>query len=288
MKKVIFSAVMLLAVLGCKGEFENPDNKAVKVKQVQEQSQELTKAQLDAYLQLKGIKDRQGNQRDRALQAFIERYAMAETIKNQPVLDADVIKVELIEKRNDILLKAYFDSYLDNKVDEGAIDTFYQTNADHYKNRKVKLAHILFRIRPSAADEEIKKLQKEAAQVHQEIADGLAFIDAVAKYSQDLATAKKQGEMDWIESKHGDAALLAATIQMQVGDVSEPVHTKRGIHILKLLEEPQETPIPLEKVRDKIRYGLRQQAMVEEQARLRKEASNLIARLSAKGGITIQ
>ena len=76
---------------------------------------------------------------------------------------------------------------------------------------------------------------KTATSVRREIASGADFATLAKKYSKDTGSAVRSGDLGWSTSVY-PPAFQAALDALNVGEVSQPVTTEYGIHLIKLLE----------------------------------------------------
>jgi len=74
-----------------------------------------------------------------------------------------------------------------------------------------------------------------ATSVHQQIASGADFATLAKKYSKDTGSASRGGDLGWFAAAY-PPAFQSALDALQPGEVSAPVTTDYGIHLIKLLE----------------------------------------------------
>lgn len=67
-----------------------------------------------------------------------------------------------------------------------------------------------------------------------DIKGGMTFEAAVTKYSEDTGTKVKGGDLGWFKKGRMVAEFDSKVSSMKVGEVSEPVKTQYGYHIIKL------------------------------------------------------
>jgi parvulin-like peptidyl-prolyl isomerase len=84
--------------------------------------------------------------------------------------------------------------------------------------------------------EENKEAKENSLAVYNEIMDGeISFAEAAAEYSDDSATADVGGELGLADPSVYVEEFKNALVDLEVDEVSEPVHTSYGWHIIKLL-----------------------------------------------------
>lgn len=102
---------------------------------------------------------------------------------------------------------------------------------------KMKAAHILLKLPLNATPEQEKALLEKAEQVyHEATVDGVPFEKLVEKYSEDRQTNKKGGVLpEFGIGKMVQEFETAAFSLEKDGDISRPVKTEYGYHIIKRL-----------------------------------------------------
>jgi len=98
-----------------------------------------------------------------------------------------------------------------------------------------EVAHIFVALRPEASTEDsIRKVEK-INNIYSKIQDGLSFEDAVAEYSEDRGSIKNQGKLSKFSCNRVVPEFVKIVDNLEIDDVSEPVKTAYGFHIIKLI-----------------------------------------------------
>jgi peptidyl-prolyl cis-trans isomerase SurA len=108
---------------------------------------------------------------------------------------------------------------------------------------ELKVAHIMLKTGKEATAEDVAKAKEKALEVKGILAKGLSTFEELAtKYSEDKGSSIKGGELPQFGSGRMVAAFEKASFALkEIGDVSEPIETEYGWHIIKLL---QRIPVP--------------------------------------------
>ncbi|MDI6829344.1 MAG: peptidylprolyl isomerase [Armatimonadota bacterium] len=108
---------------------------------------------------------------------------------------------------------------------------------DEDLSSQVKVSRILIKVPYKQEEEEKKKAEQEAqekiAKISQEIKEGLAFDEAAKKYSEDLMTKEKGGDMGYVPKNTMGKEFEEAIAKLKPGDVSDPFKTAIGYQIVK-------------------------------------------------------
>jgi len=151
--------------------------------------------------------------------------------------------------REKMLLEDYMQGEVDDAVtEEAARDLFETTTAGVEPEDEVRARHIL-------VEEEA-----EAIAVRERLEAGEEFADIAREVSQDPGSARNGGDLGFFTAGRMVAPFSEAAFALEPGEVSEPVETQFGWHVIKV-EERRETPMPeFEEMREQIDNFLTRQA----------------------------
>ncbi len=104
------------------------------------------------------------------------------------------------------------------------------------KKKDLLVRHILLKVNPGAPEKKKKEVLKKAENIYNQIQSGMPFSKAAAQYSQDRISAKKGGRLGWMTAAlpSGYYDLENAIYGLKAGQVSKPVMSKLGYHIVKV------------------------------------------------------
>lgn len=122
------------------------------------------------------------------------------------------------------------------------------------RGEKIHTRHILVGIKPTREDE-IEAAEK-IKDIHQQLLDGADFVEMVEKYSDDASTREDRGHLGAYEVeqlRNMAKEFTFALNDVQVGEISDPVKTQYGFHILKLNSKEEDREIDFDKDYEKIR-----------------------------------
>ncbi|MCD6333599.1 MAG: peptidyl-prolyl cis-trans isomerase, partial [Bacteroidales bacterium] len=150
------------------------------------------------------------------------------------------------------------------------------TVTDKRPNRgKVHVAQIWKAYNSMMNEDEKKKVKKEIDQIYQQLKNGADFTELANKYSDDRSSGSNGGVLPWFGfgEMHPDFVEAAFALK-KIGDISPPVETNMGYHIIKILgRKPPESykeayPKLYKKIKNKPRAQKSEEVVVE---RLKKE-----------------
>lgn len=160
------------------------------------------------------------------------------------ILEADGYSYEQFREdiRNEIRLSQLRKRQVDNlvNVSEKEIDNFlanqeFQGDVD----AELRIAHILLALPDNATDEERAEVQKMAEDIRQEVMAGGDFAE-IAKAVSDGQNADNGGDLGWRKMDDIPSLFAEYIPGMKKGDVSEPIASSSGFHIIQLADTKDE------------------------------------------------
>lgn len=129
----------------------------------------------------------------------------------------------------------------------GKVSTPFRTNFGYHilkvidkrpARGQLKVAQILVNTPKSTGDAGVAAAKLKLDSIQKELKNGAKFEDLVAKYSDDKFSKDNKGELPVFGVGRMVPAFDEAAFSLKnVGDVSKPVQTEYGFHIIKLLEK---------------------------------------------------
>lgn len=153
-----------------------------------------------------------------------------------------------------------------NKVNitQQDVERYYRLNQKKYlREEKVRLRHILLPVSESAANGGEKTVMAKALELRQRALNGEDFGALARRYSEGAAAAEG-GDIGWVSrgSLLSEIDTLAFE-RLSLGEISQPLKTRLGVHLVKLEARQEAKPLPLEEVAPKVREELQAKALEE-------------------------
>ena len=139
------------------------------------------------------------------------------------------------------------------EVDEQAIQALYDEQADKYVVPEERHArHILIQL-SADADEDAKAAALEKANsIVSRLDDGEDFAVLAKELSDDPGSASSGGDLGFFSRGLMTPEFETAVFELQAGELSKPVKSAFGFHIIELVEIKPEVATPLAEVRDEL------------------------------------
>lgn len=137
-------------------------------------------------------------------------------------------------------------------TDEEISGYFEENKANFDQPEQVEASHIL------VDDEETAK------EIKKKLDEGADFAELAAEYSKDTGSAENGGQLGYFGRGKMVEEFENAAFSMEVGQISDPVKTKYGYHIIKVTGKKEAKEATLEDARDEIVEILKEQKLSSE------------------------
>jgi len=139
--------------------------------------------------------------------------------------------------RQQMLMQRLREREVENRVQvsETEVDVFLEQQKSRPEGAEYNLAHILVRVPEGASPERIRQARERAEQALGEIKGGAPFGRVAASYS-DAPDALQGGAIGWRSHDRLPELFAEALSKMKPGEVSEPLRSPAGFHILQLVD----------------------------------------------------
>lgn len=139
------------------------------------------------------------------------------------------------------------------KVTDQAVRSFYDKHVTTFKRPKqFKASHILVKVDPACSAEEKAKLEAKAQDLAAKAKKGEDFYN-LAYYNSDDRSKFVGGSLGTFHEGQTVKEFEQALLAMQPGEISEPVKTLHGYHIIQLEEVNPPRQLTFDEVKEKIR-----------------------------------
>ncbi|WP_339858171.1 SurA N-terminal domain-containing protein [Pseudohongiella acticola] len=139
-------------------------------------------------------------------------------------------------------------------VDETRVREQYEEERDAaVANIERRASHILWELGGDASEQELLTV---AADVKARLDAGEDFGELAREFSDDVVSAEDDGDIGYTDGSVFPAALEQALLNLEVDQVSEPVVSEFGVHLVKLTEYDAQTYPEFEEVAERIERDL--------------------------------
>ncbi len=224
-------------------------------------------------------------QLDRAVQRVAEGNKMT-LAQFREALERDGVAFDTFrqEVRDQITLTRLREREVDDKiqVSDSEIDLFLEaTKAAPSERTEYNIAHILVRVPEQASPEQIEAARQRIERAFSEARGGGDFAQLAATYSN-APEAVQGGALGWRAHDRLPEMFAETLARMNPGDVSAPLRSPAGFHLLKLVDRrsagASDAPIP----QTRLRHILIRTSDAVSENEARRRLGDLRRRIAAK------
>lgn len=172
-------------------------------------------------------------------------------------------------------------------VGDDEIAARYEANPDAYRaEAQVNARHILVKVAESADAKAVDAARTKAEELLDLLAAGEDFAAVAAAHSDDPGSKRNGGALGWFGRGQMVPEFERAAFATAAGEITGPIRTQFGFHIIEVLDRRDAGPQPLDAVREQIATELRNEraaARAETLAETLAAASDLTAAATSEG-----
>ncbi len=207
-----------------------------------------------------------------ALDLLVARTLLSEAARRAGMESKSEVAARIAASRRELLAQAYLEQELRPATDEVALRRHYEATV---AARKVKVVHVLhIVVRPKGDTvEQRQEARSRIGWLYAKLQDGGDFAELARTLSEDSASGAKGGDMGPLREGQVDSTFFEAAARLQAGELSAPVESPFGFHLLKAVEAPTEITPTFEESRGLLLSEVRSAAERVLMERLRSEIS---------------
>ncbi|MEA3638337.1 MAG: peptidylprolyl isomerase [Lamprobacter sp.] len=169
------------------------------------------------------------------------RRVLADLAKHENLDQTDTVRLKLQRANDSVLSDAAIDFHRRGLI--ASMPDFNKQAREHYqadperflKPASVQVRHILFE---SKTPETVEAALNKAAKLQEELEAGHGFADAAKEHSDDPVSAREGGLLDPFSIGQMVPAFEQTAFALETpGEISEPVVTQYGVHLIQLVKK---------------------------------------------------
>lgn len=133
--------------------------------------------------------------------------------------------------------QASWQKYLDSTLTDEVLERYFRRHQRQFDGTRVRVAHLLLPLTVTVTPEETEQARQLAEAIATRIRNGeLEWTQATGQYSA-APTAGDGGDLGWIEyARPMSREFSEAAFTLDPEEISPPVQTRAGIHLIRCLE----------------------------------------------------
>ncbi len=196
-------------------------------------------------------------------EVYLDRELSKLAKKSSVAKDKDVV-ARITEVQNKILREAYIKDAVSKEVTEKKVsDKYAEISSNLAGKKEFHIFHIVAKSKDQASKIRRELFEKKRA---------ISFADAAKKYSLDHESAERAGDLGFVLEDNVIKEISDVVVKLKEGEVSDPIQTKFGWHLIKFVEVRDAQPLSFDSVKQNIRNQLEQDAANEIESKIVKDA----------------
>ena len=208
--------------------------------------------------------------RDHLITYLSDMMLLAKAGEDKKVADDAAFKRRLAYMRNKLLMETYLQGEMKAAMTDAAMRQVYDEASKQMKGeQEVRARHILV------------ETEDEAKAVLAELKKGTDFAELARLKSKDPGAQAEGGDLGYFTKDQMVPEFAEAAYKLDKGQLSEPVKSQFGWHVIRVEDKRDRVIPPFEQVKDQIETFVARKAQSEVIGKLRQGAK--IERLETKG-----
>ena len=139
------------------------------------------------------------------------------------------------------------------EVTDEQAKAFYDSNMKEFEQPEtVKATHILFMVDADAPADVVKQKEDAATKAAERAAAGEDFTTLAKELSEEPGAAESGGDLGFFPKDRMVPEFAEVAFAQKVGDISKPVKTQFGWHIIKVTDKKTAGTVPFDQVKDQV------------------------------------
>jgi peptidyl-prolyl cis-trans isomerase C len=211
--------------------------------------------------------------RDYLVNYLTDLILIAQAAEKQKIPDRPEFKARMAFARNKVLMETVLSAETKAAVSEPALRKIYEEATQKMGGQEeVRARHILFRVADPNDKNASKVAEDKAKSTIDRLKKGEDFATLAKALTEDPSGKQDGGDLGYFTRDQMVPEFSAVAFTLPKGQISAPVKTQFGWHILKVEDKRSREPPSFEKVHDEIENFAARKAQVDFVSKLRADA----------------
>jgi len=180
------------------------------------------------------------------LDRVVRRELLLQEAEKRKLGDQAEVAEQVANLRRELMIRALVQDEIGGKVkvEEKEVQEYFTAHPDEFSGDTIRLRHILV------------QTEGEAKEVQARLAKNEPFEELAKKVSRDTNSAPKGGDLGYLGREQMLPDFARAAFALKAGEVSDPVKTPFGFHLIKLVERKKGQPMTFDQVKGQLQRRL--------------------------------
>lgn len=199
-----------------------------------------------------------------AIGRIMETNALTEEMLERALLEEGLSREDYREQISDqILITKLMQREVREKltVTPEEIAAYYRENQEKYfQPERIRVRHLLVKVAADASAEQVQEGRRNALEILKKHREGADFSSLVSEHSS-AGSASGEAVSGWLTRGEFLPELEEVAFSLPAGQVSEPIRSQAGFHLIQVVERRDESHLSLASVADSIEDTLLREKM---------------------------
>lgn len=163
---------------------------------------------------------------------------------------------ELVEK---LAKSLKYDGVVDEEMRKKVEESYQKNIAKYTQEEQVRARHILVKVGKISEQEAMKKIEELALRAKKE-----DFAALAKAHSEDVGSQAKGGDLGFFGRGRMHKVFEDKAFSMKEGEISEPLKSPSGYHLIQLVERKEAVVKPLDQVKDEVTRNVLAEQGIDE------------------------
>jgi len=211
--------------------------------------------------------------RDYLVSYLSDMILLAQAAEEKHLQDDPDFKKHVAFARNKVLMEAMLQNEGKKAVNDQSLHAVYDDAVKQMGNEEeVHARHILFRVASPGDEKSSKEAEDKVKAVIERLKKGEDFTKLANELTEDPSGKKDGGDLGYFTKDQMVPEFSAVAFKLDKGQISDPVKTQFGWHVLKVEDKRKRQPPDYDKVKGQLENYVERKAQVELVNKLRADA----------------
>lgn len=211
--------------------------------------------------------------RDYLVSYLSDMILLAQAAEERRLQDDPDFKRHAAFARNKVLMEALLQNEGKKSLTDQALRAVYDDAVKQMGGEEeVHARHILFRVANPADEKASKEAEDKVKAVIERLKKGEDFAKLANELTEDPSGRKDGGDLGYFTKDQMVPEFSAVAFKLDKGNISDPIKTQFGWHVLKVEDKRKKQPPEFDKVKGQLETYVERKAQVELVNKLRAQA----------------
>ena len=213
------------------------------------------------------------SKRDYLITYLADIMLVAKAAEGKKIAETPEFQNRLMHLRNKLLAELMLQAETKAAVTDAAMRKVYDDATKGMgTEQEVRARHILIRVADQTDEKASKEAEDKIKAIIERLNKGEDFAKLASELTEDPSGKQNGGDLDYFTKEQMVPEFSTVAFQLDKGQISGPIKTQFGWHVLKVEDKRNRQPPEFDKVKDQVQTIVMRKAQADFITKLREEA----------------